>query len=138
MKPNLYLRIVIHSGIYIAIYRLNPNQDATDAAHDITILIYTPGFVIQRIIHKKRRDRHRPRHPRPYTFSGITLIHVCVAPRTDASLDAHGFVTHSRRHTKHYFVGGFHKNVSAERLKSFVTNRGLKVTLLRVLPSYTV
>ena len=31
-----------------------------------------------------------------------------------------------------------HKTVSAERLKSFVTNRGPKVTMLRVLPSYTV
>ena len=34
---------------------------------------------------QKRRDRHRPRHPRPYTSSGINLIHVRVAPRTDAS-----------------------------------------------------
>ena len=54
MKPHLYLRIVIHSGTMVfAIYRLNPNQDATDAAHDITIRKDTPGLVMQRIIHKK-------------------------------------------------------------------------------------
>ena len=85
-----------------------------------------------------RRNRHRPRHPRAYTFSGIHLIPVRVAPGTEASSDADGFVTYSRHHTKHYFVGGFHKTISAERLENFVTNRGPKVSMLRVLPSYTI
>jgi hypothetical protein len=43
-------------------------------------------------------------------------------------------MTHTRRKTKKYFVGGYASSVSLEEIASFVNNKGLSVTNIRTFP----
>lgn len=64
--------------------------------------------------------------------TGINPIPVRMVPRKSLRNDGY---SSGRHRTKRYFVGGFSNTISTDKLSTFITNRGPKVTMIRKFTS---
>lgn len=49
--------------------------------------------------------------------------------------DEEDFISHVRKRTKHFFVGGFKNSITSRLISSYVNGKGLKVSMVKIFPT---